>query len=178
MSETASYRRNGIMEFCREGSKKRQTRDKPTGFGCILYIPPLSSALCAQPRSTDGHKFGVAASTVSRCLRAWPQRDGHNGTEQPRPGATAQYSNGRPTWKTFAGAEASRARRAGRSWPSFVQIVRTRDCRMRLLEAVVNHFVGGETSTGGCWTRCGPLHVIPRASWCSQRGTRVSAHPS
>ena len=131
-----------------------------------------------RPLQTD--KFGrvAAASTVSGCLRAWPQRDGHNGIEQPRPGATAQYSNGRPTWKTFAGAEASRARRAGRSWPSFVQIVRTRDCRMRLLEAVVNHFVGGETSTGGCWTRCGPLHVIPRASWCSQRGTRVSAHPS
>ena len=175
MSETASYRRNGIMEFCREGGDQRNVQPVKHLFGCMRPLCPALVRAAAQYRRD---KFAVAASTVSRCLRAWPQRDGHNGIEQPRPGATAQYSNGRPTWKTFAGAEASRARRAGRSWPSFVQIVRTRDCRMRLLEAVVNHFVGGETSTGGCWTRCGPLHVIPRASWCSQRGTRVSAHPS
>eukprot|EP00964_Phaeocystis_antarctica_P028484 scaffold16062_cov81-Phaeocystis_antarctica.AAC.7 len=42
MSETASYRRNGIVEFCREGGDQRNVQPVNALFGCIP--PPLASS--------------------------------------------------------------------------------------------------------------------------------------
>ena len=78
----------------------REASPRPLRYPALRRRPRGTASAPYETRKRVPYpEFGrvAAASTVSGCLRAWPQRDGHNGIEQPRPGATAQYSNGRPT---------------------------------------------------------------------------------